>query len=365
MTHLKQYYQILDVTLCLESDTIGFIDLFDQDYAWFRIDPPEQKSKILSFTVILKDDDNGSVQSGNNLFSLKDHPTKIKYAYQIILRKIFDHIKDFYLIHAGVVAKSGNALILAGPPGIGKTTLVVEMLKKGFSFVSDDFCPVHKNTGLVHPFPRSLWTAPNRHVHPVIDNYSVRENKMPLTADETGSSVAGSPVKAGILICLDIHENQTDSYRLKISLKPGQKDALTDLKRIKGAKVEKLQTEFSDWIVQYPQGKNITFAIRKVLEKHKNSIWNVFPVSSVRPDFTKAPVLNKIDTHDAAYRLIRDLKNNFSLNETTDKSFKASSVFMELCEIFDGIPCYHLSVGCLESMMQRILMLFKIHPGEH
>lgn len=59
------------------------------------------------------------------------------------------------VIHAAVAAKNDGAVLLVGPNGVGKTTLVLEMLRRGWAYLSDDLAPIGPE-GSVLPFPKPL-----------------------------------------------------------------------------------------------------------------------------------------------------------------------------------------------------------------
>lgn len=59
------------------------------------------------------------------------------------------------LLHAGVVARNGRAVLLAGGSGSGKSTLVARLVLDGFDYLSDEIGSVQAN-GLIRPYPRPL-----------------------------------------------------------------------------------------------------------------------------------------------------------------------------------------------------------------
>lgn len=63
-----------------------------------------------------------------------------------------------YYIHAGCVCYGGNAILVCGPSGGGKSTLTYALARAGFSYLSDDGVFVHRNSqGLeVFSFPEKL-----------------------------------------------------------------------------------------------------------------------------------------------------------------------------------------------------------------
>jgi hypothetical protein len=62
---------------------------------------------------------------------------------------------DMTFLHAGVVGWRGRAILVPGRSFSGKTTLVLEMLRLGATYYSDEFAVVD-DSGQVHPFARPL-----------------------------------------------------------------------------------------------------------------------------------------------------------------------------------------------------------------
>jgi hypothetical protein len=58
-------------------------------------------------------------------------------------------------LHGSVVEKDGFVVILSGPPEAGKTTLTLELLRGGWSYVSDDAAPLEAG-GAVLSLPKPL-----------------------------------------------------------------------------------------------------------------------------------------------------------------------------------------------------------------
>jgi hypothetical protein len=51
------------------------------------------------------------------------------------------------LIHATCVAIGGRAVLLAGPPGAGKSDLALRLIDRGAALVSDDYTELRKSGG--------------------------------------------------------------------------------------------------------------------------------------------------------------------------------------------------------------------------
>ena len=61
-----------------------------------------------------------------------------------------------FLFHAGAVARGGKALLLSARSRMGKTTLVLNLLRRGCDFLSDEVAWLDPETGMVTPFPRKI-----------------------------------------------------------------------------------------------------------------------------------------------------------------------------------------------------------------
>ncbi|MFO1420762.1 MAG: HprK-related kinase A [Candidatus Competibacteraceae bacterium] len=63
---------------------------------------------------------------------------------------------QYLMLHAGVVARKNQALILPAWPGSGKSTLSAALCQRGWRLLSDEFGLVRPKDGLLAPFPRLI-----------------------------------------------------------------------------------------------------------------------------------------------------------------------------------------------------------------
>jgi hypothetical protein len=68
--------------------------------------------------------------------------------------------RDFLSLHAGAVARNGDALLLPADMERGKSSLVLALLRAGFSYLSDELGAIDPVTGRAHPFPKRIKLAP-------------------------------------------------------------------------------------------------------------------------------------------------------------------------------------------------------------
>jgi hypothetical protein len=92
--------------------------------------------------------------------SVLNPPQPLEGALGGLRRQLFfhsvDHARDRLVVSAGVVAHGGRAIVLPGPTRIGKTTLVVALIRAGAVYYADDWALLDRE-GLVHPFPTLLY----------------------------------------------------------------------------------------------------------------------------------------------------------------------------------------------------------------
>ena len=63
----------------------------------------------------------------------------------------------FLDIHAAVLEREGNLVLIAGAPGAGKTTMTLELLgRPGWTYLSDDLAALDVHAGDVAAFPKPL-----------------------------------------------------------------------------------------------------------------------------------------------------------------------------------------------------------------
>jgi hypothetical protein len=60
------------------------------------------------------------------------------------------------LIHAAAAERDGNVVLLAGPEGAGKSTLVTGLVRSGLRYVTDETVAVDVSDGTIEPYPKPI-----------------------------------------------------------------------------------------------------------------------------------------------------------------------------------------------------------------
>jgi HprK-related kinase A len=66
------------------------------------------------------------------------------------------HAHQYLVIHAAVVEKGGQAVLLPAPPGSGKSTLCAGLVHRGWRLLTDELALIDMQTGLVHGMARPV-----------------------------------------------------------------------------------------------------------------------------------------------------------------------------------------------------------------
>lgn len=78
------------------------------------------------------------------------------YGSSAIFQRWFLLQRDYCAWYAAGVRIGGEAVVFSAPSGTGKTTLTLELLRRGCGFYGDEFIFVRKRDNVVFPFRRSL-----------------------------------------------------------------------------------------------------------------------------------------------------------------------------------------------------------------
>ena len=69
---------------------------------------------------------------------------------------ISGHMHQYLILHAAVLARGDDAVILPGPPGAGKSTLTAALALRGWRLLSDELTLIDPETGLLHGLARPV-----------------------------------------------------------------------------------------------------------------------------------------------------------------------------------------------------------------
>lgn len=69
---------------------------------------------------------------------------------------VASHAHSYLILHAAVIEKDGQAVIMPAPPGSGKSTLCASLVHNGWRLLSDELAMIGLDDGLLRPLPRPI-----------------------------------------------------------------------------------------------------------------------------------------------------------------------------------------------------------------
>jgi hypothetical protein len=114
------------------------------------LESPEELVRVYAFAKEVPE-----VRVGGRTIRVPEADQLAHYAHLIVINVAAALATGATVLHSGAVSRGGQAALLVGSSGHGKTTLTLELVRRGWRFLSDDFAPVDA-AGVVRPFPRRV-----------------------------------------------------------------------------------------------------------------------------------------------------------------------------------------------------------------
>jgi len=358
--------RFFDMEAHIKSDSGSFITLFTQMYRRFMADEsltPVQTS--VEFVLLTKPDN----QWGKPVMILDGEVVPLNdpwlldgYAYESILSAIVTRVRSHLLIHAGVVSRNGKGVILVADSSHGKTTLVLELVRRGFQFLSDEMAALGRKDRLVHPFPRSLRI---RNGTLQLAGFPDRPKgdlewlgKLILDIGEIKPGCMGKATPISHIVVLQ-GQGQTNNggsvpdcgeQELSIFLDRLDSTLLSDIMQnedVSGLRVE-ADSGYPVLKIRAARPIYVFSQIEELCKKHQILVVNAIKGVEVFPTFKLPAQLKPLSKNQAVVELLRRFQGGYK-SEILQDEFKASStrLFLELSNLVARADCHRLLVGPL------------------
>ena len=282
-----------------------------------------------------------------------------------VLESIQRRVTSHFLIHAGVVSRGGKGILLVGDAFYGKSTLSLELTRRGYRFLSDEMAAIGRTDGLVHPFPRSLSMRPT--------SADQLDFTLPGNIDESFGNYIfdiedlfpgqmGGAVPIGAVCILSDAKIMpqtpgTSSTRLvHVWVGNPTPGFLTGLRSSRDIANLIVRERGDDALITLTTSgtANIAGRMRALCNEHQVILLGISTNMGHQPDFSRPPALAAIRPSQAAiYMLQRFRGGRETLIQTTEAGHPVH-LFAELTELISSADCFTLSVGPLQQTADLI-----------
>jgi hypothetical protein len=361
------YLSFLGLRVAVQSDNPLYLGLFSRLYPRAFTATPHP-ARPLTFQILTESDNLFGAPvfiAGDEVYRLPVSPPRMDYIHSLVLEHVQQRVAGHFLIHAGVVSRGGRGILLVGDAYYGKSTLALDLTRRGYCFLSDEMAAIGRADGLVHPFPRCLSVRPASADH--------LEFKLPGEIDESfGNHLfdieelfpgrMGSAVPIGAVVILSDAEMMpqtpgTSSTRLVHIWVNGTTPAFfRDLRRGKDIANLVVRERGDHTLITLTTGDTTGIAdrVRALCAGHHVHLLGISTLMGHRPDFSRPPALAAIRPSQAAIYMLQRFRGGREALLQTTPDGRPARLFAELVELISGAACYTLSVGPLQQMADLV-----------
>jgi hypothetical protein len=284
----------------------------------------------------------------------------------MIFQRIIEKIENHLLLHAGVVSKNGKAYIIYAPSGFGKTTLVLELVSRGYKFLSDEYCPVDLSDFSISPFPRRLGLKPDSPFSSMINMdrafFLEYEDKLFVDCNDIFPGRLGTTCRAKYLIVLgeELHSkivSQNERNVVDLVLFHENQKLMNEISQY--TEVEVVHKFFKAIYVGYrlsmSKNRSLIKAFHDIWKKYEQDIFCVGALVNGKPDFTDTPEIASMPRSEVIFEVLANLINRVPTGKLMEKfGGKTSAILLEIGNFIKDVECYRIKHGILNEMADII-----------
>jgi hypothetical protein len=361
----------------IQSDSSTYINLFKQMYS--RFVTHEQSSVAqpsLDVSVWTKTDNSHGrpvIVMDGEVRPLNDPGLMEGYVYECILSTVTERISSHFLFHAGAVSCNGQGIIFPADESHGKTTLVLELVKRGFRFLSDEMAALGREDRQVYPFPRSLRIKPGTLELTGFPDAAAKSekwlDKLILDIEKIKPNSMGEPIPLNHVVILQNTDYEGEmsagntEKKIMVTLDRLEETFLSAVRKLEGViKINIFNGRYPALQIHTVRTTPLLSSLEELCRENQILIMNIAKVRGKCPDFKSAARLVPISRSQAAMEMIKRFQGGNKSRLLQDEfSGNHGLLFLELAAIISQADCYKLYVGSLNEMADLVCNLVR-HP---
>ena len=354
----KKHFAFFNYNVTIASDSKKIMRVFEEMYSKFLKHDNSENGLDCYIIKGQTHKNNSSVILNDELFPIADSDSLGFYSEVLIFRALYKYIDDYFILHAGVISRDGKGFIITGPSSFGKTTLVMELVSRGYKFLSDEYCLIRLNDYIVEPFPRSVGVKKGSPFYSALDRkhcfYHKNDKKLSVGCDNIYPDCIGQPCKPYCLIILKSSLNNRSLKNKQIFILALVKDDRELIDKICDDKsIKLLDKSLEDNFIFYRFSLDPDSSTAKTIQDlcvgHEDNILSQSVILNDRPDFNSSPNIKAMSKFDASLEVLKNLLNRSQEGKLYKKFKKQNSLILHsMIGFINNLDCYELEPGTLK-----------------
>jgi hypothetical protein len=353
---VSRAYRVLDVALTVAGRP-GEVAAIDLAYRRFRsAAPPAAEAHPLELELV----DETALRVGARRVPLVPGLDRGLQLYQQLQTALMDAIEHHAVLHAAaLVGRDGEALLLAAPSGHGKSSLALELARRGLGFLGDDVAPLELARRRIWPFPRAVGVVPRSdgplgepfRAH-ALDPAAPRLLGKSLldvgdVLGEAALAVEPAPLRRVLVLASGSADAPPATTRVDLAARAEDGEELDGLFRATpGAEVLERRDlgPLRAWRLRLHHDRRPTERLARVFESDQIVLFEKH--WDVPPDFTGRPELRPLPRRVAAEVLAREMLNRRRSGRLLARyGGSVTRLFLDLAGTLSQADCFSLRVG--------------------
>ncbi len=346
-------YGILGAQVSLRTDMAPIREFFSHAYRWF---PPDSSGRDVDLAAILggAGGEAAFVRAGDAWLDLGGSASPENRAFLFLLEAVMDAIDGSILLHGGAVSRAGEGIVLAGPTLAGKSTLVLELMKIGLDFLSDDAAPIERRSGLLLPFPRAVGVrkdgaeaALRRSSLPASGVHDL-PHKWLVDPQALGARLPAQACRPAYLFYLEPETASGDPSPVR-SFEVALADRFDEIRRevqaLSPESLEEVQRRpFPTLVARFRRGSRPLSALSALWRRHRGSILFIEETRAPARRTQGAPIIEPVGVASLLMPLVRDVLNRGEGGRLlASHSGRLTSLMVELGTLLRDVRCFRVA----------------------
>ena len=380
-------FRFLDYPFTISTNRLKALSCFQKMYADFLFQMRKARHGQSDYYVI--DDpqvlDAPFIWADEKIYVCPQPHLLPSYAHSVITNSIMARIRSHLIFHAAAVSWQGRGMVILGDSCHGKSTITLELIRRGGQFLTDDVTCLHRRDHRIYPFPRAIGLRQSAfglfkgfidadfHSSPL----SCGGEKIFLLASDIPAARISDPCLPKFLICLfpcparesrpagsgdesqpvgkylgSGRNRQDDKKFLYLSVDRFKEEMIKDLTALPGVEACENPEEKPFPVIKLAgrRGAFLLPDIEAICSRHRVTLIRIAKSEKVIIDYSREPYLERIPKSVAMRELLRGFRGGWTSAVLKEANSGMASMLFELSTMMKGVECYRMIPGRLEKM---------------